>query len=231
MEVKGIEKVRVELQEMSRLKWECCFTDTSIGKGMGGDEYGAFLWNSSFGLAMQPAFSEGEKQRAISQVAQGAETDAIKATTTSKTAVQEEVKDAIATGVEKEIMKTHNQLVKITVQAAQLPEKVKKEIERVLTNPDKVNTFKEVRQKLLEDIEPLLLEAAKSITGNTRKNYLNQTIQKTSRECYKTSYESKATYNIANNNKRQTLYKETSVWKISHTKVEFHINKFPFEIQ
>ena len=62
MEVKSIEKVRVELQEMSRSKWECCFTDTSIGKGMGGDEYGAFLWNSSFGLAMQPAFSEVENK-------------------------------------------------------------------------------------------------------------------------------------------------------------------------
>ena len=102
-------------------------------------------------------------------MAQGAETDAIKATTAIKTAVQEEVKDAIATGVEKEIMKTHNQLVKITVQAAQLPEKVKEEIERVITNADKVNTFKEVSQKLLEDIETTLLEAAKSITENTKE--------------------------------------------------------------
>ena len=133
MEVKDIEKVRDELNKMSKSNWECCFTEP-IGKGMGGKEYGAFLWNISCGLAMQPHLNKEDIQTAISQVEQVTKPDADIAANKVKTEAQSRVKDAVKAGVKEAIMKEEIQLVKKAAQAAAstLTGTAKKEIQQVI---------------------------------------------------------------------------------------------------
>ena len=147
MQVEGIEKVRDELRRMSGSKWECWFTYISIGKGLRGNEYGAFLWNSSVGLAMQPASSEEEKLRAVvSLVANGAETDATKVI---KTALQKKVK------VEEKIKK--KQIVLMTKAAedaaSQLPDYAQEEFKQALTKSSESSLPENFSQGLQDRLE------------------------------------------------------------------------------